>query len=236
MHADLEAVVRLWDNVHLAQRLQAERGSCVDARKQTLDDKQRTASALEAARVALDVVRTEERRVMRKLDAYRKRVTTTRTMIDAGKAPDYRLAEQQLRACLQIVDELETEALELMERRDDAEQVFEQAQSRYDRALAAAKLAMVRERDRIPAIDRELEDLDLARPALREGLAREHRAPFKTLLARKRSAIATLKSGACSLCNYGAPSQVVNEIEGHSRVHTCRNCGRFLLPERDETA
>ncbi len=236
MHPELEAVVKLWENVNRADRLQAERVTCIENRSLTVTNQREAAEALEAARVALDGVRTEERRVMRKLDSYRKRVSTTRTMIDTGKAPDYRLAEQQLRSCILIVDDLETEALELMEQRDDAEQVAEAAQQAFDAAEDASTRAVVRERDRIPAIDRELEDLDLARPALQEALTHEHRGPFRTLRARNRSAVATLRDGACSVCNYASPSQVVNEIEGHTRVHTCRNCGRFLLPGRPEQA
>jgi predicted nucleic acid-binding Zn-ribbon protein len=171
--------------------------------------------------------------VMRKLDAYRKRVATTRTMIDTGKAPDYRLAEQQLRNCTEMVDQLETEALELMEQRDEAEQAMEAAERAFVQAREAAEKAVVRERDRIPEIDRALEDLDLARPPLQAALAPEHKGPFRILRSRKRFALSHLQDGACSRCNYGAPSQVVNEIEGHQRVHTCRNCGRFLLPSTD---
>jgi predicted nucleic acid-binding Zn-ribbon protein len=231
MHPELEAVVKLWENVHLADRLQQERVACVDERRATAAAIQEARQQRDAAQAHLDEVRSEERRVMRKLDSYRKRVVTTRTMIDTGKAPDYRLAEQQLRACIEISDELETEALELMERRDEAEENLARCSAAFDQAEQAATQAVTRERERIPAIDRELEDLDLARAPLEADLALEHRNPFKVLRARKRSVVSRLKGGACSACNYGAPSQVVNEIAGEQRVHTCRNCGRFLLPE-----
>jgi predicted nucleic acid-binding Zn-ribbon protein len=232
MHQDLVSIIELWRNLHQAEKLQAERVACVEARIKGLEVQAEAKTQAEAARVALDEVRTEERRVMRKLDAYRKRVRTTRTMIDEGKAPDYRLAEQQLRSCVQIVDELETEALELMESRDEAEQRHEEAQKAYEDAQRSVDTAQSHERERLPAIDAELESLDLARPPLEAALATEHRSPFRTLRARKRSAIAQLKDGACATCRYGAPSQVVNEINGHIRVHQCRNCGRFLLPEK----
>jgi uncharacterized protein len=231
MHPELEAIIKLWENVHLAETLQHERAACVDQRRATITTRAQTKEQNEAARVALDEVRTEERRVMRKLDSYRKRVRTTRTMIDTGKAPDYRLAEQQLRACIEISDDLETEALELMEQRDEAEAVLAAATRTYELAVAAADLAEERERVRIPAIDRELEDLDLTRPPLKAALPPALLSPFEVLRARRRSAVAKLHSGACTACNYGAPPQVVNEIDGDVRVHTCRNCGRFLLPE-----
>jgi predicted nucleic acid-binding Zn-ribbon protein len=230
MHPELAAVIKLWENVHKADRLQHERLLCVDQRKETATDLAAKTEAKEAARVHLDQLRTEERRVMRKLDAYRKRVATTRTMIDTGKAPDYRLAEQQLRNCTEMVDQLETEALELMEQRDEAEQTMEAAEQAYEQARQAAEAAVIRQRDRIPEIDRALEDLDLTRPALEAALAPEHKGPFRVLRSRKRYALSELHEGACRRCNYGAPSQVVNEIEANQRVHTCRNCGRFLLP------
>lgn len=231
MHPELEAITKLWENVHQSERLQQERVSCVDQRKATITANAEATAARDSAQVSLDEVRAEERRVMRKLDSYRKRVHTTRTMIDTGKAPDYRLAEQQLRACIEISDNLETEALELMEQRDEAEAALVKATAAFEAARAAAAQAAERERSRIPAIDRELEDLDLARPPLEGALTPAQLASFKVLRARRRSAVAKLQSGACSICNYGAPPQVVNEIDGNVRVHSCRNCGRFLLPE-----
>jgi len=231
MHPELAAIIELWDNVHEADTLQIERAACVDGRRLTSERKKVADTEHEAKRVALDEVRTEERRVMRKLDSYRKRVKTTRTMIEAGKAPDYRLAEQQLRSCIQIVDDLETEALELMEQRDDAEALFDKATQASEAAEQAAVRAITRERDRIPAIDRQLEELDLQRPPLEKALTLEHKGPFRTQRARKRGAVARFVDGACKFCNFATPSQVANEINGNLRVHRCSNCGRFLVPE-----
>jgi len=236
MHEELVAIIELWDNVHRGDTLQQERADCVDARRSTKVDKAAKAEALEAAREALEAVRSEERRVMRRLDSYRKRVREARHMLDTGTAPDYRLIEQQFRACTEIVDDLETEALELMEQRDDAEQAAEQATKAFEAAQQAATDAVAHERERVPAIDRELEDLDLARPALKKALAPAHRSAFQTLRARRRSAVAQMRNGACRVCNFAAPPQVYNEIQGQIRVHACRNCGRFLLPEPTKDA
>lgn len=231
MHPDLVSVIALWDNIDRAEQLQQERKVCQQRRQQTLEASEQAVSRLAEARGALELVLTEERAVMRKLDSYRNRVRTTKAMLDAGKAPDYRLAEQQLRACTEIVDQLETEALEQMEARDEAEAALAAAEAAVEQTRAAAEAAVAHERARLPLIDAALAELDLARPALEAALPIEQKGAFRAVRTRGRSAVAPLRDGACALCNFGAPSQVVNEIVGHHRVHTCRNCGRFLVPE-----
>ncbi len=236
MHEDLVAIIALWDNVHSADQLQLERKTCALDRSKALAHKASTDDALQACRAALEAVKSEEHRVMRRLDSYRNKVKTTRTMIDTGKAPDYRLAERQLHACTEIVDELETAALELMEARDEAEQALAAAEQAFDTAQGDARRAVEHERNRVPRIDAELADLETARPELRAALSASERGAFDVLRARGRSAVATMRDGACTACNYGAPSQVVNEINGAVRVHRCRNCGRFLVLEQPDEA
>jgi predicted nucleic acid-binding Zn-ribbon protein len=231
MNEDLSAVLALWRNVHAAERLRAERASFAERERQASEEQRRSEEARQEACVALEAVVAEERAVMRKLESYQKRIETTRAMIEAGKAPDYRLADQQLRSCLEIADDLETRALELMEQRDEAEAHLARARGAAARAVqqigdhAAAAAA------RQPAIVEELRSLEAARPELESLVPAPLLAAFRALRERGRSAVSPLKEGACSLCNYGAPAQVLLEIKNGVRVHQCRNCQRFLLPE-----
>jgi predicted nucleic acid-binding Zn-ribbon protein len=231
MHEDLAAVLSLWTNVSAADRLKSER-TALGERAGLLAAAVGTAEhAHTEAQRALQEILEVERQVMRKLDAYRKRIETTRAMIDAGKAPDYRLADQQLRTCAEIADQLETEALEAMERRDAAEAQLADASAALAQATERQTQHSARAEIRRPQIEAELSALEAARPGLEDLVPEANRAAFAALRSRGRSAVAQLKAGACSVCNYGSPPQTVLEIQGDVRVHVCRNCGRFLLPE-----
>jgi predicted nucleic acid-binding Zn-ribbon protein len=231
MNEDLAAILALWKNVHAAERLRAERVSLRDRERQAAEEQERAEQTRQEARTRLDAVLTDERAVMRKLDSYQKRIETTRAMIEAGKAPDYRLADQQLRSCLEIADELETRALELMELRDEAEAVLARAGEAAERAARFVEEFRGTATARQPVISEELRALDAARPEVEALVPSPLLVLFRGLRERGRSAVSPLKDGACSLCNYSAPAQVLLEIKNGVRVHQCRNCQRFLLPE-----
>ncbi|MFH1468728.1 MAG: hypothetical protein ABIO70_30340 [Pseudomonadota bacterium] len=231
MNEDLAAILALWKNVHAAERLTAERASFKERARLAAEAREQAEAARQAARAALDVLLAEERAVMRRLDSYQKRIETTRAMIEDGTAPDYRLADQQLRSCIEIADGLETQALVLMEQRDEAETRLAEAAAAAEKAVRQADDLDHTATARGPVIAGELKALDAARPELESLVPAPLLASFRGLRQRGRSAVSPLKDSACSICNYGAPQQVVLEIKNAVRVHQCRNCQRFLLPE-----
>jgi len=231
MHEDLAALQALWNNVHAGERLRAERAAQAEKERLLGAAADAAREAVGEAERALKEILDAERQVMRRLDAYRKRIETTKAMIEAGKAPDYRLADQQLRSCVEIADQLETEALEAMERRDAAEAKLAGARDAQVLAHQKRDQLQVRWEARQPALEADLAALDAARPGLEALVPTEIRSAFAALRARGRSGVSQIKDGACSVCNYGIPTQTLNEIQAAVRVHACRNCGRFLLPE-----
>ncbi len=230
MHEDLEKIQSLWQSMHRSDQLQRARLVLVEQQLSTKEASAAADTARQEAEAVVIEIRSEERQIMRKLGAYRKRIDNTRRMIRDGKAADYRLAEQQLRSCIEIADELETKALETMMARDEAEQVAAHKREAAASAERARAEAVRAHKERIPVIDRELEILDLASPALQAEVPRAYRSAIKTLRARRRSVVAELRDGACSVCHVTPSPQSVLEINGHRRVHACSNCYRFLIP------
>ncbi len=231
MHEELKSIIALWENLHTGDQLRKEAKARVERERHCGEILEASSDEAKRTKANLDKIKADERQVMRRLDSYRKRVKTTRTMIDTGTAPDYRLAETQLKSCLEIADDLETQALELWELREEAEEALQQATVAREQAQQALEQARMDRQQRLPIIRKEVAALDQARPALEAAIATTHKGAVRALRSRGRSLVSQMRDGACTLCNYGAPAQAVNEIAGHTRVHQCRNCARFLLPE-----
>ncbi len=231
MHEDLQTIVQMWENLHRTDQLKKERGARVEHKRHCGEILEAATARQTSTQADLDRIRANERQVMRKLDSYRKRIKTTRVMIDTGKAPDYRLAARQLESCIEIADDLETQALELWEQREEAEEALQQASDARADAQQALESATTNVEKRSPAIRTELAALAQSLPALEKAVPSAHKGAIRMLRSRGRSLVSQMHNGSCTLCNYAASQQSVNEIEGHHRVHQCRNCQRFILPE-----
>ncbi len=230
IHEDLIVIQRLWANVHAADQLRGERRALMQQLEEAERVLEQAAVELEQASEHLEAVQTQERQVMRKLEVYRKRVTQTRKMIDDGTAPDYRLAQQQLDSCEEIADDLETEALELMEQRDEATEALQRAKQAQVDAVTTLERAHHAHEIGLPRIDHELVTLGDEQPDLEAALGPGQLDIFRDLRRRGRSVTSQMILRTCSGCHFVVPPQVAMEVERGVRVHTCRNCSRFLVP------
>lgn len=230
IHEDTLALQRLWASHEAANQLTQERSRLLERVREAETEKTRAEEELAAARDDLNRLKDGERSIQRRLHTYHKRVKTTRELIESGHAVDYQVARQQLDSCLEIVDALETEALETMEAIDAAESRIATAEERLTEATGTVEDVHRARETGLPRIDQELQRLKEERTRLREDIPAAHLERFDRLVARGRSAVATLQGTTCSACNFNSPPQVVIEINRGSRVHACRNCGRFLVP------
>ena len=145
MHPDLVAISNLWQIDHRNDLLREEHerlASAVRAAAQTLKAAE---AAVEAAVAERDRIVAATRANDRELADYADKRDRTRKMIDTGTAPDYAAAERQLAQVLEIVDRLETTALELLESTETAAGVLVDARREQDRAtgvLAEAREAL----------------------------------------------------------------------------------------------
>lgn len=87
------------------------------------------------------------------------------------------------------------------------------------------------------AIDAELEETVRARNALEAQLEPLATQIMPQLLSRYRrirtakkegAAVVPLRNDSCSGCNMAVTAQVINEILGGEKTHTCKHCGRLL--------
>jgi len=230
MHPDLVAISNLWQIDHRNDVLRAEHEG-LSLAVRTADAAQRAA---EARLVELDVQREANVAATRKNDReladYAEKRDRTRKMIETGTAPDYAAAERQLAQVLDIVDRLETTALEHME----VAESLVSARLVASRELDEARRALVESRAALAARDAdiraELTALIAKRPPFFDALPHEHRGGYAQLRQRKRPALVNTKDNMCQVCQTKIPAQRCVETALARAVHTCPGCLGWLLP------
>lgn len=230
MHADLVALSNLWQSDATIDSLKAEHEGLSAAVKAGAEARAGADVALTSARAALDAVRVQQRGTNRELDEYVGKRDATRRMIDGGTAPDYDAATRQLARCAEIVDQLETRALEELEAEDAAraalaaaEEAVATATRRHEEARAALTARDAPIRAELAAVLPRREEAWAALPP-------DLRAPYTELRRKKRRALVNTVDGICQSCSMRVPANKVNEVALHKAVHACPGCGGFLLP------
>jgi predicted nucleic acid-binding Zn-ribbon protein len=229
MHPDLVALSNLWRPDSTGDRLRAEHEALTAGVARAKASLEQADAAKSAAAAALDGLVKEERVLARELDMYVQKRDSTRRMIDGG-TNDYAAAERQLTQCTAKVDELETRALELMDRIDAARGDVAAALKAHAKAteeLAAAQNAL---KARDAALRVELAEAMKARDEALPLVPPDLRGPYTELRRRKRQALVNVVEGNCATCHMRIPPQKLNETTLDRAVHTCPGCGGFLLP------
>lgn len=230
MHPDLVAISNLWSADHAVDTLKAEHEALTLAVQRAQAAVTEAEAAAAATEAALAEVRKAERVNQRSLDDYAQKRDTTRRMIDEGTAPDYAAAERQLARCLEIVDQLETTGLELLERVDalDAElRAHREAGRRRTTELEDARAAL---RARDAALRAEMAEALARRGPAAEALPAELRAPYAELRRKKRRVVVNTEEGICVACRAHVGAQRIAEVALGRALHACPGCGGFLLP------
>ena len=230
MHPELVAISNLWRADSTIDRLKAEHEGLRVAQAAAAASSTTAVAAKEAARAALETLRTEERATHRELDTYITKREETRRMIDQGTAPDYFAAERQLAKCTALIDELETRALEFMERADAVAATL----ARHAEEVTTAAVATVAAKSALAARDASLRTEMAATLAARtEALAAlppDLRSPYEQLRQRKRPALVNVVDGTCQTCHTKVQLQRIVEVATSRANHICPGCHGWLLP------
>jgi predicted nucleic acid-binding Zn-ribbon protein len=181
-----------------------------------------------AAAAALADLKDKERAVLREIGSYEKRRATATRALEEGLG-DPNAAQRQVDQCSAILDDLETQQLELLEAQEDARDT--QSSRAAIEHEAAETLAELEEQ-----IPKKLAEIVAARNALvgpratvRGHMPHELGARYDLIRAKKRTAVAQLtKDDGCSRCQLRAPTMEAAEVR-RDLLKMCRGCGRYLL-------
>lgn len=228
MHETLLLLERLY-------ALDRQRDETWDAIKQMERELAATEARLvetDAELVELDKLREQaratEREVVEGLDKYVARRDQTRKQLDVGAIPDFLAAERQLNNYVEIIDGLETDLLERMERRETLDRKLMAVNDRKNRLVLRRGKQRARLEVEGTAQRAHLDELNQQRKADKASVPTHILREYDQLRRLHRDALAWLEGGACQACRMVHPPQIVLEVRRGSRVHRCRGCTRFL--------
>jgi predicted nucleic acid-binding Zn-ribbon protein len=228
MHDDAEKIWKLWGAEQARDKLLAEwRGLHADVDRLAKEHADSVERAVQA-QAASDALRDEERSLNRRLETYQKRRDKAQKMIDEGTAPDFRAAQAQAEQCGSIVDDLETELLELMERMDQAATALKGAIDGRDHLAHRCEAARTRYQERLKVLKPEFEAATGARDLRRERVYKEHLGLYDRLRDKKMSVFGLVDSETCTACHVKLNGTLVSDLKRGAEVLTCPSCGRYL--------
>ena len=227
MHEDLErlAVVDELDRrSHTTRRRRDKaRDAVAEAARAITDAEASKASAASS----LAENKTTERALQRRLDEGRRHQGNALRLLETGQG-DPEGAQRQLDKSTALIDELETELLEVLEVQDTRQAALSAASATLEHATAKhAELAGA-----LPAIEAEAEaalsaDAEARQPVFAQ-LPGEVQTRYDSFRAKGRWAVATIDKGACNACYQVVQQQHISDIR-RGIVKPCMGCHRWLV-------
>lgn len=230
MHPELVLISNLYNVDKQQDALRHEHEALVAAVTAGQKRLSEAKAALVTAEAELAAARSADRANTVELDGYLQKRDNTRRLIDGGTASNYDAAVKQLENCVRIVDELETKALELMERLDKATTAARYAREDAERAeeLLTAARAALSQRD--APLRAELTAVLSDREGHWAALPPDLRSPYQDLRRRKRPVLVNTNNGCCASCFVKVPQQRIIETQLKRGIFTCPGCSGWLLP------
>lgn len=229
MNEQLEQLATLWTHEQARDALIADYKALKDKVAALEGEREERAARLLEAQQALAELKQQEHALNRRLDQATRRRDKTRQLIDLGQVTDYGVAKNQIQQNEDIIDEVETELLELYETIEAASATLSAATNLSD--LAGTKLDEARAtlETRTPEIRAALNELTPKRDAAREPLAHHLVTRYDLLRKRGRAPLADVRGdGSCAACNVKMNNTQLMEFRRDLGVQHCASCGRFF--------
>jgi uncharacterized protein len=218
-------------DVQIAE-LDVQKAALPATREALLQERARTAAAVEAAEAALGEAEREQRRqevVVADREAQVAKLEGQQHQIKTNVA--YTALLHEIEQARGAISEAETRVLEAME-------VIESTRAELERARALAKATEARVAEQGRALDEREKSLDQTLDALRrertglaDGLDAALLERYAKIASRRRPAVAAAQRGTCMGCRVDLPPQLLLELRRGERLQTCGNCHRILVLE-----
>jgi len=150
----------------------------------------------------------------------------------AGPAKDLTSLQHEIDTLARRQSALEDQSLELMERRENADQTLARAAGAHDVAGAEIAAAETRRDDQFADLDDEVARMQSVRAEQIDGLPADLLALYERIRATGKIAAAELKGAECQACRLALDSVALSEIRSAAadQVVRCSECGAILVP------
>lgn len=231
MHPDLQIIVTLWEHDHRVDRAR-ERAGALKARIGEIEEEiAEIARQMEAVSLLLGQTVKKEADTQSELNRYIERRDRSARLLEGGQSLDFVAVQKQFEQCSERVDRLEEEVLECMDRRDglvDQGAGLEAEQERLKDAKGQAHQNWVTEGREIR---QEIEEVWPQRQATYAQMNRDLASKYDGFRTKKMDPVAHMGDAVCTACHVVIQGQIRIEVNAGRRLHNCRGCGRWHLPE-----
>ena len=230
MLPEVEALLIIQDRDQKIQILQQELTKIPHdksrAEEKLSSDKQAMAAAKTAVQENEVAIKSIELDIATRSDTIAKLKTQ---QFETKKNDEYTALGQEVVRYTEMVDDLETQELELMEKADD----LKAAHASATEALATTQKLVD---DEIAELDEKaaqsqarLNELSAERASLVENVDANQLALYERLLKSKgNDPVAPLKGSQCGGCHMKVTASTVVKVQAEKAVTQCENCGRIL--------
>jgi predicted nucleic acid-binding Zn-ribbon protein len=224
MHEDLLAVHDLLKVENEMMDLRKEAAALASRVKKARMRIQKTEQQQAAEEAALSAIEDEERNHNRRIRECGARKDRTQKLIDSGSG-NYHSALAQLEELKGMIDRMESELLETIDKRERQEACIERTKELLVVAKGRAVTAAESQRMRRPEVEARYKVLAPLRKARTSSIDGHLGQRYADLRARQRPVLVRAVDGTCEFCHMSVPAHILAEIWGGKRVHTCRGCG-----------
>ena len=158
----------------------------------------------------------------------RRRASATRVLDGTVTAGDPAAAQRQLEQCNDLLDDRETEVLEVLEQRDE---ILARRQSLHE-SLAEKKEVLLAAQSSTPEAVSRLKETRLTLASSRQEafsvLPQEVQRRYNDMTRRRGTPIATIIKQACSACHFTVAAQHRSDL-ARGLIVPCKSCGRWLI-------
>ncbi|HSF04770.1 MAG TPA: C4-type zinc ribbon domain-containing protein [Methylomirabilota bacterium] len=189
-------------------------------------------NVVEALRARLDASRKELRARERDLDDIGvKRAKSEAKLYEVKTNTEYSAVLVEIESIKTQKAKTEEEILALMERQEGLAVEIREAEARYASRESQARRDEATIRQRLAAVDQQLEGVRAERASLAREVPRNTLADYERILkARGGLGVAAVTSTSvwCSGCRVSIRPQAVQELRSGQVLLHCESCGRFL--------
>ncbi|MBD3926360.1 hypothetical protein IEZ26_17170 [Nocardioides cavernae] len=202
--------------------------SALEAERTQLTDQVRD------ARIVVDDLTVEQSKADREVEQVKTRRERDRSRMDSGQITnpkDLERMQHELVSLERRISTLEDAELEVMEKLEEAQQLFDGLGIRAEDIDARlAELVAARDEKRVE-IDRSLDEVSAARGPATEGMPEDLMALYERLREQKGIGAALLRSRQCGGCNMTLDASELSRIRSApaDEVIRCEECQRILV-------
>ena len=229
MHEDLERLDRIDRLDRGRAKRQAEVVKAQDNWERARAELAQKETARAACATAVEDNRAAQKALQRKIGEFVKRRTSAERLLASGQG-DPEAAERQVDRCTALIDDVETEMLELLEAQDALQAALDAAEA--EREGAAQHLAGLDDTvpEQVRTLEAEAARLATEQDALMAELPSDLASRYQAWRARKKWAVARVVRNACDACRMEVQPQHRSDLR-RGRIAPCRGCHRWLIPE-----